>query len=99
MIAWQFRFPSGALANGSSSFSQPGTMAYQVIGDQARLVADPGCFYAGNHLSLVADNQPPVPQLVHEIDQFAREMDWMADVVRGKAPLVSSGRRGCRTCG
>jgi predicted dehydrogenase len=29
-----------------------------------------------------------------EIDQFAREMDWMADVVRGKAPLVAPGEEG-----
>jgi predicted dehydrogenase len=94
MIAWQFRFPSGAIANGSSSFSQPGTMAYQAIGEQARLVADPGCFYGGNHLTLLHDGQPPAPQPVHEIDQFGREMDWMADVVRGKAPLVSTGEEG-----
>jgi len=94
MIAWQFRFPSGAIANGSSSFSQPGTMAYQAIGERARLIADPGCFYGGNHLSVIPDSQPSVAQPIHEIDQFGREMDWMADVVRGKAPLVSSGEEG-----
>jgi glucose-fructose oxidoreductase len=94
MIAWQFRFPSGAIANGSSCFSQPGTMAYQVIGDRARLVADPGCFYAGNHLTILGEGHPPAPQSIVEIDHFGREMDWMADVVRGKAPLVSSGEEG-----
>jgi predicted dehydrogenase len=31
---------------------------------------------------------------VPEIDQFEREMDWMADVVRGKAPMVSPGEEG-----
>ena len=31
---------------------------------------------------------------VHEVDQFAREMDWMADVVRGKAPMLAPGEEG-----
>ena len=41
MIAWQMRFPSGAIGDGSSCFSQPGTMAWQAIGTDRRLVADP----------------------------------------------------------
>jgi predicted dehydrogenase len=92
MIAWQFLFPSGAIANGSTSFSYGSTMAFRVYGDSGRLTADPGAFYNGNSLSVgpMADN----PVAIHEIDQFAREMDWMADVVRGKAPLVSPGEEG-----
>jgi predicted dehydrogenase len=94
LIAWQFRFPSGVIANGSTSFSQAGSMAFQVICDQGRLVADPGAFYGGNQLSIKGGPagmaQPNPPQ----IDQFAREMDWMADVVRGKAPMVSPGEEG-----
>ena len=92
MIAWQFRFPSGAIANGSTSFAYAGTMAYRVYGDSGKLTADPGAFYNGNKLSVgpAGENTPSIP----EIDQFAREMDWMADVVRGKAPLVSPGEEG-----
>lgn len=93
LIAWQMRFPSGAIGEGSSSFSQPGTMAYQVVGEDRRLVADPGCFYNGNRLSLIGGASDTPPPIV-EIDQFAREMDWMADVARGTAPLVSPGEEG-----
>lgn len=93
LIAWQMRFPSGAIGEGSSSFSQPGTMAYQVVGEDRRLVADPGCFYNGNRLSLIGGAGDTPPPIV-EIDQFAREMDWMADVARGTAPLVSPGEEG-----
>jgi glucose-fructose oxidoreductase len=93
LIAWEFRFPSGAISQGSSSFDSSDEMAFEVIGQHKRLVADPGCFYSGNHLyQWQGGNRTEIP--VHEIDQFAREMDWMADVVRGKAPLVSPGEEG-----
>ena len=92
MIAWQMRFPSGAIGEGSTSFSQPGTMAWQMICEEGRIVADPGCFYNGNKLSLIG-TRTPTPQIV-EIDQFAREIDWMADVVRNRAPMVSPGEEG-----
>ena len=92
LIAWQMRFPSGAIGEGSTSFSQPGTMAWQAVCENGRIVADPGCFYNGNKLSVIG-TRAPAPQIV-EIDQFAREMDWMADVVRGRAPMVSPGEEG-----
>jgi predicted dehydrogenase len=91
--AWEFKFPSGALAQGSTSFDASDEMSYEVIGKHKRIVADPGCFYGGNHLSLVqGGNRTEIP--IHEIDQFAREMDWMADVVRGKAPMLAPGEEG-----
>ena len=94
VIAWQFRFPSGTIANGSTSFSYAGTMAYQVFCENGRLVADPACFYGGNRMTLIgvpaAEREPKFPQ----IDQFEREMDWMAEVVRGNVPLVTPGEEG-----
>ena len=93
LYSWEFRFPSGAIAQGSTSFDAADEMAYEVIGQHKRLVADPGAFYGGNHLyEWQGGNRTEIP--VHEIDQFAREMDWMADVVRGKAPMVSPGEEG-----
>ncbi|MDE1918286.1 MAG: Gfo/Idh/MocA family oxidoreductase [Sphingomonadales bacterium] len=93
MIAWQMRFPSGAIGDGSSCFSQPGTMAWQVVGSERRLVADPGCFYGGNSVRIVGGRNDPQPQ-VAEIDHFGNEMDWFGDVVRGRAPNVSPGEEG-----
>jgi predicted dehydrogenase len=93
LYSWEFKFPSGAIAQGSTAFDASDTMAYEVYGEHKRIVADPGCFYGGNHLSLVqGGNRTEIP--VHEIDQFAREMDWMADVVRGKAPMLAPGEEG-----
>jgi predicted dehydrogenase len=93
LYSWEFKFPSGAIAQGSTSFDASDEMSYEVIGQHKRLVADPGCFYGGNHLSLVeGGTRSEIP--VHEVDQFAREMDWMADVVRGKAPMLAPGEEG-----
>jgi len=93
LITWEFRFPSGAVSTGTTSFNQAGTMAWEVYGERGKMVADPGCFYSGNRLTVSGvpgEGQPKI----QEIDQFAREMDWMADVVRGKAPLVAPGEEG-----
>jgi predicted dehydrogenase len=93
LYSWEFRFPSGAIAQGSTSFDASDEMSYEVIGQHKRLVADPGCFYGGNHLyEWQGGNRTEIP--IHEIDHFAREMDWMSDVVRGKAPMLAPGEEG-----
>jgi predicted dehydrogenase len=93
LITWEMRFPSGAISTGSTSFDQAGTMAWEVYGQRGKMVADPGCFYNGNRLRISGVRREGEPK-IQEIDQFAREMDWMADVVRGRAPLVSPGEEG-----
>jgi predicted dehydrogenase len=93
LITWEFRFPSGAVSTGSTSFDQAGTMAWEVYGQHGKMVADPGCFYNGNRLRISGVRGEGEPK-IQEIDQFAGEMDWMADVVRGSAPLVSPGEEG-----
>jgi len=94
LINWQFRFPSGVIANGSTSFAYAPTMAFEAICEQGRLMADPAAFYGGNRLTVVKGGAPQPPIPAPPTDQFAREMDWMADVVRGKAPMVSPGEEG-----
>jgi glucose-fructose oxidoreductase len=93
LIAWQFRFPSGAIANGSTSFSVGGTMRWDVFCDRARLRGDPGAYYDGNHLEIFSSADAGEVRIA-EVDQFAREMDWMGDVVRGRVPMVSPGEEG-----
>lgn len=93
LITWEFRFPSGAVSINCTSFDQAGTMAWEVYGENGKMTADPGCFYNGNRLTVTGVPGEDRPK-IGEIDQFAREMDWMADVVRGRAPLVSPGEEG-----
>jgi glucose-fructose oxidoreductase len=92
LISWQFRFPSGALSSGSTSFSYAGSMDWEVLAEKGKMTASPGAFYSGNRLTI--DGVPGEQPKILEIDQFAREMDWMADVVRGRAPMVSPGEEG-----
>jgi predicted dehydrogenase len=87
LITWEMRFPSGAISTGSTSFDQAATMAWEVYGQRGKMIADPGCFYNGNRLRISGVPGEGEPK-IQEIDQFAREMDWMADVARGRAPLV-----------
>ncbi|MBO9715058.1 Gfo/Idh/MocA family oxidoreductase [Sphingomonas sp.] len=93
LISWQFKFPSGALAHGSTSFSYAGCMKFDVFCEQARLRGDPGAYYGGNQLDIFSHPDQGTVKIA-DTDQFAREMDWMADVIRGKAPMVSPGEEG-----
>lgn len=93
LISWQFKFPSGALGHGSTSFSYGGCMKWDVFCENARIRADPGAYYGGNQLHIFSHPDQGQVQIA-EIDQFAREMDWMGDVVRGKVPMVSPGEEG-----
>jgi predicted dehydrogenase len=88
--SWQFRFPSGAIGVGSTSFNYAATMSWRVLSERGKMTADPGCFYSGNRLTVTGGATPQI----REIDQFAREMDWMAEVVRGRAPMVSTAEEG-----
>lgn len=46
-----------------------------------------------NRLSVMGGQGDPHIR-IQEVDHFAREMDWMADVARGAAPLVTPGEEG-----
>jgi glucose-fructose oxidoreductase len=68
-------------------------MAFRTFSDQGRLNADPGCIYNGNVLQVQTKGKPQTVDLP-DPDQFAREMDWMANVVLGRSPMVSPGEEG-----
>ena len=69
-------------------------MRWDVYCDKARLRGDPGADYSGNHLEIL--KQPDAFKVrIAEVDQFAHEMDWMGQVVRGRAPMVPQGEKGC----
>jgi len=93
LISWQFKFPSGALSHGSTSFSYAGCMKFDVFCENARIRADPGAYYGGIQLDIFSHPDQGNVKIA-DIDQFAREMDWMGDVVRGKVPMVSPGEEG-----
>lgn len=93
VVAWQFRFASGAIANGSTSFSYAETSRLQVIGDKGRVVLDPATNYRGLKLTIAGQDGERQPQ-IGAINQFARELDHFADAIRGDAEVISTGEEG-----
>ncbi|MBO0911645.1 MAG: Gfo/Idh/MocA family oxidoreductase [Acidobacteria bacterium] len=94
-VAFQLRFPSGALANCTSSYGYFHQSVFRVMGTEGRLVLDPASWYNGLRMwiergNTIDDRTLPV------VDHFASEMDHMSDcVIEDKQPLTP-GEEGLR---
>jgi predicted dehydrogenase len=94
-VNFQLRFPSGILANCSSSYGYFHQSHYRVVGTEGRLQMDPATWYNGNRLKVERDNKIEEIELP-ERDHFAAEMEHMSDcVMRNKEPLTP-GEEGLR---
>jgi len=92
---FQLRFPSGILANCSSSYCYFHQSHYRVMGTKGRLEMDPATWYNGNRMWIERDGK--IEQIeINEPDHFAAEMDHMSDcVMQNKEPLTP-GEEGLR---
>src|SRR6266567_742783 len=94
-VNFQLRFPSGILANCSSSYGYFHQSHFRVMGTEARLCMDPATWYSGLRMWIERGNtieQKDMP----EVDHFAAEMDHMSDcVMQNKQPLTP-GEEGLR---
>jgi len=94
-ITFQLRFPSGILANCSSSYGYFHQSHFRVMGTDARLEMDPATWYSGLRLWIERGNtidQRDLPV----VDHFTTEMDHMSDcVMQNKEPLTP-GEEGLR---
>jgi predicted dehydrogenase len=94
-VTFQLRFPSGVLANCSSSYGYFHQSHFRVLGTEGRLELDPATWYNGLRLKVERGNvfediDLPV------MDHFALEMDHMSDcVMQNKQPLTP-GEEGLR---
>jgi len=92
---FQLRFPSGALANCSSSYGYSGQNRYRAIATEGWFELEPATSYSGLRMKInrgSALEQPSLPVT----DQFAVEMDHMsACVMQDKQPLTP-GEEGLR---
>jgi predicted dehydrogenase len=94
-INFQLRFPSGVLANCSSSYGYFHQSHFRVMGTDARLGMDPATWYNGLRLwvergNIIQERDLPV------VDHFAAEMDHMSEcVMQNKEPLTP-GEEGLR---
>ncbi len=94
-INFQLRFPSGVLANCSSSYGYFHQSHFRVMGTEARLGMDPATWYSGLRLWVERGNTIQERDLP-AVDHFAAEMDHMSDcVMQNKEPLTP-GEEGLR---
>ena len=94
-INFQLRFPSGILANCSSSYGYFHQSHFRVMGTEARLGMDPATWYSGLRLWVERGNTIQERDL-SVVDHFAAEMDHMSDcVMQNKEPLTP-GEEGLR---
>ena len=94
-VTFQLRFPSGILANCSSSYGYAQQSHYRVMGTKARLEMDPATWYSGQRMWIERDNtieQRDLPV----VDQFAAEMDHMSDCVTQNKQPLTPGEEGMR---
>jgi predicted dehydrogenase len=94
-VTFQLRFPSGILANCSSSYGYFHQSHYRVMGTDARLGVDPATWYNGLRLWIERDNvieQRDLPS----VDHFAAEMDHMSDCVMQNQQPLTPGEEGLR---
>lgn len=94
-VTFQLRFPSGILANCTSSYGYFHQSHFRVMGTDARLCMDPATWYSGLRLWIERGNNIEQRDLP-EVDHFASEMDHMSDcVMQNKQPLTP-GEEGLR---
>jgi predicted dehydrogenase len=85
---FQLRFPSGILANCSSSYGYFHQSHFRVMGTDARLCMDPATWYSGLRLWIERGNEIDQRDLP-VVDHFTTEMDHMSDcVMQNKTPLT-----------
>ena len=94
-VTFQLRFPSGILANCSSSYGYFPQSHYRVMGTDARLGMDPATWYSGLRLWIERDGvieQRDLPS----VDHFAAEMDHMSDCIMQNQQPLTPGEEGLR---
>src|SRR5947207_3733795 len=94
-VTFQLRFPSGILANCTSSYGYFHQSHFRVMGTDARLCMDPATWYSGLRMWIERGNTIEEKELP-VVDHFASEMDHMSDcVMQNKQPLTP-GEEGLR---
>jgi predicted dehydrogenase len=91
-VIWQMRFPSGVLANCMCSFDTHNTTSYRVVAERGNFGMDPSFRYRGLKMFAHPDD-PPLPQIV-ENNQFAEQLDHMADCVLNNRKPYTPGEEG-----
>ncbi len=94
-INFQLRFPSGILANCTSSYSYFHTSHFRVIGTQGWFELDPATWYTGLRMRVGRDGGIEEKEFPAR-DHFAAEMDHMSDCTMNNKEPLTPGEEGLR---
>jgi predicted dehydrogenase len=94
-VGSQLRFPSGAIAQLSTSYDASGGNRVRVTGTTGSLLMDPATGYGGHKMILEAGGRRELTPGDPEV-QFAGQLDNFVDAVRGGASIRTPGEMGLR---
>jgi predicted dehydrogenase len=94
-INFQLRFPSGALAQCTSSYGYAGQNRIRVIGTKGWAELEPATSYTGLRMRVKKGNATEERDLGQR-DHFALEMDHMSECVMNNKETVTPGEEGLR---
>ena len=94
-VNFQLRFPSGVLANCSSSYGYFHQSHFRVVGTEGRLQMDPATWYSGLRMKIERGNTIEERNLP-EVDHFGAEMDHMSACVMENREPLTPGEEGLR---
>jgi predicted dehydrogenase len=95
-IVWQMRFPSGVLANCTTSYNYSGQNRQRAVGTTGSIDMEPATGYTGNHLVFRTRGKPPQLIDIPDINEFAAEMDHFSDCVLNNKEPKTPGEEGLR---
>jgi predicted dehydrogenase len=94
-IDFQLRFPSGVLANCTSSYGFAGQNRYRVIGTKGWAELEPATSYSGLRMFVRRGNATEERSLPQR-DHFALEMDHMSECAMESKEILTPGEEGLR---
>ena len=94
-VHFMLRFPSGALANCTSSYGYSGANRIRVIGESGFLDMEPATSYRGLKLRVRGKNGME-EKTFEEKNQFAIEMDYFSDCILTNKEPKTAGEEGLR---
>ena len=95
-MAFTLRFPSGALAACTTSYDHAGVSRFHYMTERAVVICDPAFGYGGLKMA-IRSGQPQTEMLdIPNINQFAAEMDHLAECITGDQTPRTPGEEGLR---
>ena len=93
-VVWSMQFPSGAVANCSSSYLVHGSKQMRVYGSEGEVTLDPATDYYVRNLYLAKENEQHI--VIPNPNQFAAMLDEMAAAVQEDRAPATPGEEGLR---